>query len=148
MCSSDCFIHFRGCLFPPLSQRFGIGQFQISDCLFRDLQTIALQIVALDLLRHVTGIVVFAGAESRSTEATTSCGGRPARARLTAPPITSRRTEIRSIKTVAFKTITNRAIDQIMARELAVIRRGIGIMIVSRDDYERHLLYCGDIHSS
>jgi hypothetical protein len=40
LCSSDCFIHFHGCLFPPLRQRFGIGQFQISDCLKVAEQTI------------------------------------------------------------------------------------------------------------
>ena len=56
------------------------------------------------------------------------------------------RAEIRSIKAVAFKTITNRAIDQVMARELAIIWCGIGIMIICRDDNQRHLFYCGDIH--
>ena len=41
MCSSDCLIHLRGCLFAPLSQRFGIDQFQISDCLKVAEQTIS-----------------------------------------------------------------------------------------------------------
>ena len=57
------------------------------------------------------------------------------------------RTEVRPIKTVTFKAIPDGAVDEIVARELAIIRRGISIMIICRDDHQRHLFYCRDIHS-
>src|SRR4029077_18128190 len=111
-------------------------------------QAIAPKWLALDLLRHVTGIVVFTvpgkpqdGSHDQLRR--TSC----ARAFDCAADYLEARAEIRSINTAAFKAITDCAINKIVARELAVVRSGISIMIICRDYHQRHLFYCRDIHS-
>src|SRR4029077_5146462 len=126
----NCLIYFCGSLFAPLSQGFGIDQFQISECLLGDLQTVACKWFALDLVRHVTGIVVFA-VPGKAQHGSDNQLRRTSRARTfdRATDYLEARTEIRAIKTVAFKTITDRAIDKVVAREFAVVRCGIGIMI-------------------
>ena len=47
---------------------------------------------------------------------------------------------------VAFVAVAARAIDQIGAGKLAVVRRRVGEVIVRRDEHERHLLDRGDVH--
>ena len=54
--------------------------------------------------------------------------------------------QIGAVDSRAFVTVTLRAIDQIRAGKLAVVRRGIGVMIVGRDHDQRHLLDRGDVH--
>ena len=55
--------------------------------------------------------------------------------------------QIGAVDRVPFVAVTLRAIDQIGAGKFAIVRRGVGEMIVRRDEDERHLFHRGDIHS-
>ena len=81
-------------------------------------------------------------------EATTSCGGRPARARFTAEPITVKALcQVGAVQFIAFEAVTAGAINQVGAGKLAIVRSGISVMIVGRDHYQRNVLDRGDVHS-
>ena len=54
--------------------------------------------------------------------------------------------QIGAVDRAAFVTVAFRAIDEIRAGELAIVRRGVSVMIVRRDDDQRHMLDRGDIH--
>src|SRR4029077_6608991 len=55
--------------------------------------------------------------------------------------------EIGPIDIVTFEAVTFRAIHQIVTGKLAVVRRGIRVMIVRGHNDKRHLLHRGDVQS-
>ena len=55
--------------------------------------------------------------------------------------------EIGAVNRVPFKSISNRAIDQIVAGKLAIVRRRVSVMVVRRHEHERHALDRGDVHA-
>src|SRR5256885_1375305 len=54
--------------------------------------------------------------------------------------------QVGAVDRATFVTIAFSAIDQVRAGKLAVVRRGVGVMIVRRDDDKRHVLDRGDVH--
>src|SRR5437899_7136670 len=52
-----------------------------------------------------------------------------------------------SINSVTLKAVAFRPIHQVVTGELPIIRRGIGVMIICRDNHERHLFDRRDVHS-
>jgi len=80
-------------------------------------------------------------------DATTSCGGSGAGAFHRRTDHVEALRQIGPIQFVAFEAITAGAIDQVGAGELAIIRSGIGIMIIGCDDDQRHVLNRGDIQT-
>jgi hypothetical protein len=115
--------------------------------LLGDLQTVPRKRLTLHLFGHVAGVIVFAMTGKPQHEATTNCGGRPARARLTAPPITSRHAARSVPSSCNLRTVSNRPFHQIIARKFAVVRRRVRVMIICRDHHERHLFHRGNVHS-
>ena len=54
--------------------------------------------------------------------------------------------QVGAVDRAAFVAVAFRTIDQIRTGKLAIVRRGVGVMIVRRDDDQRHLLDRGDVH--
>src|SRR4029453_997738 len=104
--------HLGRCLFAPLSQCLGVGQLQISDCLLGDFQTVPRKWFAFDFLRHIGGIVVFA-VPGKSQDGSDNKRWPPSCAGTfdCAADYLEACAEICSIEMIAFKTITDRAID-------------------------------------
>jgi hypothetical protein len=55
--------------------------------------------------------------------------------------------KIGAVDAITFETVAFGAVDQIRAGEFAVVRRGIGVMVIRGHDHERDLLDRGDIHA-
>src|SRR6266516_4253454 len=131
-----------------LEQSLGVRQIKINDRLLGNFHTVARERLTLDLVSHVTRVVVFPmtgqaqdGSDDQLRRATCS------RALHRATDYIQTICKIGSIDRVTFESVTRRAINQIMTSYLAVVWRGISIMIVRRDDNERHLFDSGYVHS-
>ena len=147
LCSRNGFIDFRGGFFSPLVERRAIGEFLFENQFFGDLETVAGERFAFDLVGNVTGVIVLtvsAQAQDRSDDKLRRPPG--ARALDRAADHVQTRGEIGAIDIAAFEAVALRLRGEIVAGKLALVRRGVGVMIVRRHHHERHLLDRGDVH--
>src|SRR5207302_6407079 len=109
-------------IFTPFAQGFRINQVKIDNRLLGDLQAIASKWLAFHLIGYVTCVIVLA-VPGQSQNRSDNQLRRPARTRTFHRPTDYIQTicEIGSIDGVTFEAITDRAVNEIMAGELAII---------------------------
>ena len=128
-------------------KRFAIQKFLFEDQLLGALQRILRERLAPNVVGHVAGVVVLAvtgETQSRCDDELRWTTG--ARALDGGADDFEALRQVGAVDRAAFVAVALRAIDQIRTGELAVVRRGVGVMIVCRDDDQRHMLDRGDVH--
>ena len=144
----DGLFYFCRCLIAPCLQGFGVGQFLLDDDGFCTFQAILCEGLTLNFGADIARIVVLAVAgqaqdfgddKLRGTPGTSALHGRTDHIKA--------RVKVRAINRVTFEAVSFRAINKMCAGKFAVVRRGIGEMIVCRDDDERNFLDRGDIQA-